>query len=68
MAKRLIDLMGWEAREAEQQWQVHKLECLARYVANLSRNDQIKWAEKQPDGLKEKIRSLIIGQKTRGKE
>jgi hypothetical protein len=57
--------MTQQDKGREDEWNRHKLECLARYVSSLSRADQIAWAEKQSEQTKERVKNEIIKLKSR---
>ena len=57
--EKLSDLMTQEERQREDDYAKHKFECMVRYVSRLSRADQVKWAEKQSETLKARVREAI---------
>lgn len=46
-------------RQREAEWAEGKWQCLVNYVRSLSRNDQIKWAARQSEKTKEKMRKAL---------
>jgi hypothetical protein len=56
---RLRDLMTQEQREQEDAWNNAKWISMVSYVKRLSRADQAKWAERQTELTKQKMREAL---------
>jgi hypothetical protein len=51
-----------EERQREDDWQQAKWESLVRFVRRLSNADKIKWAERQTESTKNRMREALANE------